>query len=96
MALLAYLALTAALYAWLPRAMALSWLLVVYTFVIGMFGSLLEDLPGWALRISPFEWVPTPFSGEIEAARLLVLGGAVLAGFVVAFVGFRRRDLTGA
>lgn len=42
-ALLCYLGFTAVLYAWFPRATALGWLLLAYTFVLGMFGGLIEN-----------------------------------------------------
>jgi ABC-2 type transport system permease protein len=60
--------------------------------VAALFGPLLQ-LPGWALRLSPFGWgaaVPAePFDGAAAAGLgLLALGvlGAALAGI-------RRRDL---
>lgn len=89
-----YIGLTATLYAWAPRAVGLGWLLLAYAFVIGMFGGLF-DLPEWAYRISPFDWVPTPF---VETPTAVGVGGlcAVAAGLLVAaFAGFRRRDLIG-
>jgi ABC-2 type transport system permease protein len=91
-ALLMYLGLTAALFAWVPRATGLGWVLIAYTFVIGMFGDLF-DLPRWTSRISPFSWVPTPFVETAQAGDLIGLWAVAIALFAVAFVGFRRRDL---
>jgi ABC-2 type transport system permease protein len=91
-ALTVYLGLTAALYAWVPRATALSWALIAYTFLIGMFGELF-DLPQWTNRISPFYWVPTPFVETVEVGAMIGLAAVTVALFAAAFVGFRRRDV---
>lgn len=91
-ALAIHLLLVVAIYGWAPRLTGLAWVLVAYTFVIGMFGSLFE-LPGWMFRVSPFDWVPEPFSGTSAAGDLALLWGVAAALALVGFVGFRRRDL---
>lgn len=91
-ALAVFLGLVVALYGWVPRLTGLAWALLAYTFVIGMFGGLL-DLPDWAFRLSPFDWVPAAFSGEFSAGDVAVLWGAAVVLGVLGFVGFRRRDL---
>jgi ABC-2 type transport system permease protein len=91
-ALTVYLGLTAALFAWVPRATGLGWALIAYTFLIGVFGRLF-DLPGWTNRLSPFYWVPTPFVETVEASDMIGLSAVAVALFAVAFVGFRRRDI---
>ncbi|MCL1801307.1 MAG: hypothetical protein FWG25_08115, partial [Promicromonosporaceae bacterium] len=99
-ALLLVLALAAALYAWFPGAVAVTWALVAWGFVVGLFGSML-DLPTAVLRTNPFYWVPNPFvasdavtmtAGVSWGAALLVL---VIAGALtaLAIVGFNRRDV---
>ncbi|UKJ65397.1 hypothetical protein H1Q78_08910 [Cellulosimicrobium cellulans] len=92
-AVLVYLGLTAALYAWAPRATGAGWALLAYTFVIGMFGGLIDDLPDAASWISPFHWVPAAFSDDLDRTYLtgLTLVAALL--FVLALAGFRHRDL---
>ncbi|GAA1721204.1 exporter of polyketide antibiotics [Isoptericola hypogeus] len=92
-AVLVYLGLTAALYAWVPRATAAGWALLAYTFVIGMFGPLVEDMPEEANWLSPFHWVPEPFVESFDATQFLWLTGAAVVLFVLAFAGFRRRDV---
>jgi ABC-2 type transport system permease protein len=91
-ALTVYLGLTAALFAWVPRATGLGWALIAYTFLIGMFGELF-DLPGWTNRISPFSWVPTPFVETAEAGDMIGTSAIAVALIAVAFIGFRRRDV---
>lgn len=82
----------AALHAWLPRGTGLAWALLGYVFVVGMFADLF-GLPGWARRISPFWWVGNPALGDVEAARLGGLAGVAAVLFLLAFAGFRRRDV---
>ncbi|AEG43022.1 ABC transporter permease [Isoptericola variabilis] len=91
-ALLVYLGLAAALFAWLPKASGVAWALLAYTFVVGLFGGLFE-LPDWALRLSPFDWVPAPFVDDVAAGDTLVLWGIAAVLLALAFVGFRRRDV---
>lgn len=91
-ALAVLVGLAAALYAWLPRATGLAWVMVGYVFLVGMFADLF-DLPEWARKISPFWWVGNPALGDVEAARLWGLGGVATVLFLLAFTGFRRRDV---
>ncbi|WP_165962881.1 ABC transporter permease [Occultella glacieicola] len=91
-AVLVYLGLTSALFAWFPRFTGVTWALLAYTFVVGMFGGLFE-LPDWALRLSPFDWVPGPFLDDVAVGDLIVLWAVAVALPVLAFVGFRRRDV---
>ncbi|WP_407319517.1 hypothetical protein UQW22_03710 [Isoptericola halotolerans] len=92
-AVLVYLGLTAALYAWVPRAAAAGWALLAYTFVVGMFGGLIEDLPEAARWVSPFHWVPEAFVADFDPGSFVGLSAVAVVLFVLAFVGFRRRDL---
>ncbi|MBL0887231.1 ABC transporter permease [Myceligenerans indicum] len=89
---LCYLGFTVALYGWFPRATGLGWLLLVYGFVIGLFGSLIQDLPEAANYINPIYWVPgvfeTPDLGEWLGVAVVALGLCVLG-----MIGFRRRDI---
>ncbi|MBE1875084.1 ABC transporter permease [Myceligenerans pegani] len=92
-AALCYLGFTAVLYAWFPKATGLGWLLLVYGFVIGMFGSLIEDLPEAANYANPLYWVPEAFVESPEPSHMIGLGVAVVVLFGLAFLGFRRRDI---
>lgn len=92
-ALLCYLGLTAALYAWLPRSTGLGWALLAYSFVIGFLGALVEDLPEEANYVNPLHWLPEPFLESPDGAHMAGLAVAAAALFALAFVGFRRRDV---
>ncbi|MFD2793714.1 ABC transporter permease [Promicromonospora vindobonensis] len=91
-ALLVYLGLAAVLYAWVPRLASAAWLLLVYSFVVGMFGAVF-DLPEGAEAVSPLDWLPAGFGEAPEAANMAGLAGVTVVLLVLAFLGFRRRDL---
>ncbi|MEU2200405.1 hypothetical protein [Isoptericola sp. NPDC019482] len=91
-ALLVLVGLAAALYAWVPRATALVWFVFGYTLVVEMFADLF-DLPEWARRLSPFWWVPDSFTSDVDWGHVGGLCAVALVLFVLAFVGFRRRDV---
>ncbi|MFI2105269.1 ABC transporter permease [Isoptericola sp. NPDC019693] len=91
-ALAVFVGLAAALFAWAPRATSLVWLLLEYTILVSLFADLFH-LPDWARRISPFWWVPDPLTGAVDLGPVAGLCAVALVLVVLAFVGFRRRDV---
>ena len=89
------LGLGVALYAWAPRAEPVLWALFAWSFVVGLFGDLLR-LPDGARGVSPYWWVPDPLVGHVDVAHLVGLAAVAAALVVLAFVGFRRRDVPAA
>jgi len=84
--------LTAALFGWLPRAIQLAWVVLVYGLLVGMLGGLLQ-LPEWLLELSPYSQVPQLPGAEFELLPLVVLT-AIAAGLIaLGYAGFRQRDL---
>jgi ABC-2 type transport system permease protein len=81
-----------ALMAWVPRAMMLTWLVVVYSFVVVYLGNILQ-VPDWTRNLTPFGHVPQVPSADFDIVPLLIL--TVIAAGLYAFglYGFRRRDL---
>ncbi|PUB27968.1 ABC-2 type transport system permease protein [Promicromonospora sp. AC04] len=94
-ALAVVVGLAAALYAWLPKATGIAWVLFGYIFLVGMFADLF-DLPDWARGISPFWWVGSPMVEGVEASHMWGLAGVAVVLLVLAFIGFRRRDVPSA
>lgn len=80
------------LYGWAPRWAAAVWAFVVFGFVVGLFGALL-DLPGWLRGISPFYHVPQYPMAAFDAVPLVVEAVIAVMLCTVGFVGFRRRDV---
>ncbi|RVW03799.1 ABC transporter permease [Rhodococcus xishaensis] len=89
-ATLSVVGLTAAVYAWFPRLLAVVWAYLGYMLVIGMFLEVLPDWTGWA---SPFHLTPNMPADEFNAAPLIVLVVVAVAFYALALVGFRRRDV---
>ncbi|MFM1726456.1 anibiotic ABC transporter [Rhodococcus sp. PAM 2766] len=89
-ATLTVIALTAAVYAWFPRLLAVVWVYLGYALVIGMFLEVLPDWTGWA---SPFHFTPNLPADDFDIVPLLVLLVIAAALYALALVGFRRRDI---
>ncbi|MFV0525834.1 MAG: ABC transporter permease [Acidimicrobiales bacterium] len=86
-------AVTALLIGVVPRWSTVSWVVVVWSLVVMMFGTLL-DLPSWLAATSPFDHVP-PVPAEPSAPLTAAVMTAVAAGLTaIGAYGFRRRDLT--
>ena len=91
-ALLVMIAVAALLVGLLPKLSNLGWVALAVTFVVAMFGPIL-DLPKWLMRISPFEnlaLVPAQPISVVATTVLAVLAAVVLAA---SLAGYRRRDL---
>lgn len=91
-AVLAFLALTAALFGWAPRLTGLAWLLVAFAFIVGMFGGLL-DLPEGVQALSPLHAASTVFTDGVDGPAITVLSVVVVALTAAGFLGFRRRQI---
>ncbi|MFC9519150.1 ABC transporter permease [Nocardiaceae bacterium NPDC056970] len=89
-ATLTVIALTAAVYAWFPRLLAVVWVYLGYALVIGMFLEVLPDWTGWA---SPFHFTPNMPADDFDVVPLIVLLVIAAALYALALAGFRRRDI---
>ena len=75
-----------------PRLGFLSWGFPVWTLVVGMLAEILQ-LPGWARRLSPLDWVGRlPGEAADDLAVLLLATGAAAAVLAGGFT-LGRRDL---
>jgi ABC-2 type transport system permease protein len=81
-----------ALFGWLPRLQALTWVLVGYAAFIGFVGPSL-DVDEWVLRISPLYSVGFVPADDPSAGGIAALGVIAVAIAAVGFIGFRRRDV---
>ena len=84
--------LTMALIGLAPRASAAAWGLLTISFVIAMFGQLL-DLPTWLEDLSPFQHVPQIPAADFSLLPLLVLLAVAAALTAAGLAGLRRRDI---
>ncbi|MFJ4109017.1 ABC transporter permease [Oerskovia enterophila] len=83
------------LYGWWPRLVALGWGIVTLVLVVGQLGDLL-GLPQWVRDLSPFTHVPQVPLDPFALGPVLALTAVAAALFAVAYVGFGRRDVSGA
>lgn len=81
-----------ALFGAAPRAMALAWAVVGFSFVVIYLGQLLQ-LPAWLRNLSPFEPVPDLPADAFSALPLAALTGVAVALLALGLVTFRRRDV---
>jgi ABC-2 type transport system permease protein len=82
----------ALLFGLVPRLTGLAWAVLVWALLAGMFGPLL-GLPEWALRFSPFGWVPAVPAEALGIGSLVGLTLVAAALGAIAAVGYRRRDV---
>lgn len=81
-----------ALFGWLPRATPLAWIVVLYAFVVGYLGQLLQ-LPDWMSNLSPFGHVPAVPVADASATPLVLLTVVAAALLALGAAGLRHRDL---
>jgi ABC-2 type transport system permease protein len=91
-AVLVVVGLAAALIGLAPRLASLSWLVVVWALLAGIFGPLL-NLPDWAVKLSPFGWVPRVPAEDVAVLPLVGLLVLAVALVTVGLVAFRQRDV---
>lgn len=75
-------------------ALGITGAFAVFSFVVNALAPSVDAL-GWVRPLSPFRWYldPDPLVSGITAANVLVLIGITVAGYLVAWVTFERRDL---
>lgn len=82
----------AALFGWLPRATVAAWLVVVYAFVVGYLGQLLQ-FPQWMNNLSPFGHVPPLPAAEFALMPIVALIAITTGLLALGVAGFRQRDV---
>lgn len=84
-----------ALYAWIPRALGLVWMVFVYSTVLSFFGDMLQ-LSNAILATSVFRHIGQYPAEDISWAAVVTLVLIATALTAVGTLGFRRRDLVTA
>lgn len=79
---------------WAPKLTSLSWLLLLYSFVVVYLGGLLQ-FPDWLAKITPYGHISQYPVEEIDVMRLLVLAVVAMGITVVGYVGYSKRDIDG-
>jgi ABC-2 type transport system permease protein len=86
------LAVAALLFGVAPRFIALTWVVLGYALIVGLFGPLM-DLPSWAFDLSPFEHVARMPVEAFAIAPLAVLAAMAASAVVAGLSAFGRRDV---
>ncbi len=84
------LGLAAAVLAWAPRALGVVWAYVAYVGVESVFSAVLPD---GSDALSPFTYLPALPAEPMDWAAVAGVGAVAVALLVLAWAGFRRRDL---
>lgn len=91
-AVLLVLAVATLLHGVAPSWVALTWALVGYGLLAGVFGTLL-GLPEWAVNLSPFEQTSRLPLEDLVVAPLVVMSGLAAVAATGGLATFRRRDI---
>jgi ABC-2 type transport system permease protein len=75
-----------------PRLVDVVWAVLAGCFVIGLLGDVLR-LPGWIVKISPFERTPALPAADLTVLPLAVLTLLAAVLLVGGLAGLRRRDI---
>ena len=86
-------ALALAANAWIPRGTTAAFAIYIAFVVLGEFGNLWR-LPQWLMDLSPFAHSPRVPGGPVSGIAFLGLGLVAIAAAAVAFIGWRRRDIS--
>jgi ABC-2 type transport system permease protein len=89
---LVILAVAALLFGVVPRAVPITWVLVVYGMIMGFFAPLM-DLPQWVLGLSPLDHIALMPVEAFSLLPLIVLTALAAGGGWLGLAAFRRRDL---
>lgn len=76
-----------------PRFASAGWIALLFCFVVMMFGVLLK-FPLWLQHVSPFAHVPLLPSENFQSAPVAVEVAVAGALGLLAYAGFRRRDVS--
>ncbi|HSK97258.1 MAG TPA: hypothetical protein VK891_11620, partial [Euzebyales bacterium] len=90
---LTFMGVAALLFGITPRALPLTWALLVYATLLAFFGPLL-DPPSWLHDLSPLDQVARLPLEAFSFTPLLVVSAVAAAATAAGLAAFRRRDLT--
>lgn len=85
--------LTVFLFGFLPRLIALAWLVLAYGLIVGILGGLL-GLPQWANELSPFAHVPFMPAEQFKILPIMILGTISMVLITSGLLLFRRRNIS--
>lgn len=79
---------------WLPKMTSLTWLYIVYSFIVLYLGGLFQ-FPDWVGKLSPFGYIPQLPVEEMEWVPVIILSIIGLLLMMVGLIGYNKRDMEG-
>lgn len=77
-----------------PKFTGLTWLYLIYSFIVVYLGGLLQ-FPEWLGNLSPFGQTPNIPVEDMDYMKVSILVVIAIVSAVVGFVGYNRRDIEG-
>ncbi|WP_172370879.1 ABC transporter permease [Sporosarcina jiandibaonis] len=77
-----------------PKFIGLTWLYLIYSFIVVYLGGLLQ-LPDWLGNLSPFGQIPNIPVEDMDYMKVSILVVIAMFAAVIGFVGYNRRDIEG-
>lgn len=93
-ALLVLIGLTTFLIGWIPKITIVSWVMLLYSFIVIYFGELF-DFSDWMKNFSPFGHVPKVPMDDINLLTLIILAVLGIALTYLGVLGYNKRDIEG-
>lgn len=77
-----------------PRLASLIWGYLIYSFIVLYLGGLL-DFPDWMNTLSPFGYIPTVPTQEVNFLKMCLITLVGIIIIVIGFISYRKRDIQG-
>jgi ABC-2 type transport system permease protein len=77
-----------------PKLTGLTWLYLVYSFVVVYLGGLFQ-FPEWVGKISPYAHIPQLPIEDMDFAKASILTVIAVVTILIGFIGYRKRDIQG-
>jgi len=77
-----------------PKLTGLTWIYLLYSFVVVYLGGLLQ-FPEWMSRISPFGHVPQIPVEDMDFMKVIVLVAIATVMTILGFIAYNKRDIHG-
>ena len=77
-----------------PKLTGLTWLYLIYSFIVVYLGGLLQ-FPEWLGNLTPFGQIPNIPVEDMDYMKVSILVVIAIVVTVVGFVGYNRRDIQG-
>lgn len=78
----------------IPKLISLTWLYLLYSFIVVYLGGLLQ-FPEWMANLSPFGHIPQLPVEDMDFMKVITLTMIAIVLSIVGFIGYNKRDIHG-